>query len=251
MGAGGTATLAGNVLTLDAWNHVVLTLDKEDNGGWLRLYVNGLQVGDQAFAATPLATALSFDIGRSSSAGYVKVPQLFMFRPGDPEGDTDMHLTKDGGTVWSRDIPGFGVQHETINYESTTGRNTTLGMWEYDGDQPLVHYGDDTCNFTGIGTTLSLASTQPSFPDTSYDFTDCGDGHLHVQFDNNSIPFYGDMDELQIFGQPLDEAAVRRLYLDAATLLRLPVLHSPRVARRPRPPRPLVPPGIDAPPDLR
>ena len=35
------------------------------------------------------------------------------------------------------------------------------------------------------------------------------------------------MDELQIFGQPLDEGAVRQLYLDAATLLRLPLDEAP------------------------
>ena len=35
------------------------------------------------------------------------------------------------------------------------------------------------------------------------------------------------MDELQIFGQPLDEDAIRQLYLDAATLLRLPLDEAP------------------------
>ena len=51
---------SGNVLTGNQWNHVALTLDKAENGGTLRLYINARLVDTKPFAVTDIAPTNSF-----------------------------------------------------------------------------------------------------------------------------------------------------------------------------------------------
>ena len=63
-----TPFLSGDVLTLDQWNHVALTLNKDEAS--LGPYVNGELQGIRWLPHT--GTARSFDIGRSSNTAIVK-----------------------------------------------------------------------------------------------------------------------------------------------------------------------------------
>ncbi len=215
---------SGDVLVENEWNHVAVTLDDEDNNGTLRLYVNGDLVDTAPFAANPLSTARSFDIGRSSGSGQVSVSKLWLDRPGDALGSTRPRLVfaTPVGEVWNTYLTGFGVEWIPINKVAPFTRSTYMFMWHLN-----TWDKGETCNFTNIGTQINFDTTMPSIPSTDYPFTSCGEGKLNLSYDNNSIPFYGTMDEVQIFGWPLDPDSVKRRYLDIATVLHLPLDEAP------------------------
>ena len=75
---------SGNVLTENQWNHVALTLDKTENGGTLRLYVNGeLKETKSAIGAPSIASTVSFDIGRSSGIASLHARKYTQGEQGD------------------------------------------------------------------------------------------------------------------------------------------------------------------------
>ena len=137
--------------------------------------------------------------------------------------------------VWDQGGLGCTESGSLDAYKNNFTGSTTLALWEDDGGDrcgDVKDSDDDTCKYTAPAsakdkTSLQFSTNDAGFSSQKYEFKDCGEGEFYIDFTNNSIPFYGDMDELQIFGQPLDEDAVRRLYLDAATLLRLPLDEAP------------------------
>ena len=67
---------SGNVLMENQWNHVALTLDKNEDGGTLHLYVNARLVDTKPFAVPNIAAASSFEIGRSSTTGRLNLTEF-------------------------------------------------------------------------------------------------------------------------------------------------------------------------------
>ena len=239
---------SGNVLTENQWNHVALTLDQTENNGTLRLYVNGeLKETKSAVGIPAIASTVNFDIGRSSSIASLHARKYTQGEQGDAtkienskcEGlyESEMCMAIDQQEVWDQGGLGCTESGSLDAYKNNFTGSTTLALWEDDGGDrcgDVKDSDDDTCKYTAPAsakdkTSLQFSTNDAGFSSQKYEFKDCGEGEFYIDFTNNSIPFYGDMDELQIFAQPLDEEAVRRLYLDAATLLRLPLDEAPGV----------------------
>jgi hypothetical protein len=252
-----TAYESGNVLMENEWNHVALTLDKAENGGTLRLYVNAKLVDTALFPVTTIAPTNSFWIGRSSNTGRV---ELTRYEQGSfhDEGvcqtcgeacrvemcmamnQTEVFDWKPGSCGIS--CPGLGITCPTVPQGVGFTDGVTLQLWE-DDDDP--HCGsahshaptnagndDDECHITGGDatsvTSLVLTTNDAGFDAKTYTFDGCNsDGNFRLKYTHDSIPFYGRIDEVQIFGQPLDQDAIARLYLDPATLLHLPLDEAP------------------------
>jgi Concanavalin A-like lectin/glucanases superfamily/Bacterial TSP3 repeat/Bacterial Ig-like domain len=212
---------SGDVLTENQWNHVAVTLDKDE--GKLRLYVNGELQGDpQPFAVPAIAATRSFDIGRSSSSATLKINDYQQWELNGEacrEANTShVRMAIDQVEVFNQSL--HCTESATINKSKTFNDTTTLTLLG-DGDTCTMSYG------SWSGTSLKITSNDSGFSDRTYNFTGCGTGSFTADFTNLWLPFYGYMDELQIFGQALDEDAVRQLYLDAATLLHLPLDEAP------------------------
>jgi Concanavalin A-like lectin/glucanases superfamily/Bacterial TSP3 repeat len=246
-----TPFLSGDVLTLDQWNHVALTLNKDEGKG--RLYVNGELKGDPfSFAGSPSDTATSFDIGRSSNTATVKFDDYIQGEHGDgglsceciAGNDSEMCMAIDQQEAWNQAGGLCCTEHGSLNANRTFHESTTMVLWEDDNDPDCgsaptkanlkIGNDDDTCqvwwggtHYNNKGTSQVFTSNDASFTDRDYEFDSCGTGDFHGTLTNNSVPFYGSMDELQIYGQALDQDAIQQLYLDAATLLRLPLDEAP------------------------
>ena len=239
-------TSSGNVLTENQWNHVAVTLNKDE--GLLRLYVNGeLKGNPQPFAVPAIAATKSFDIGRSSSTATVRAYNYTQGEHGDGGlscecilgNGSEMCMALDSQEVWDQDGDLCCTEKGSLDATRSFAGSTTLVLWEDDDDphcgtgpsQAPTNAGndDDTCTFTSpsTGNQLQFSTRDASFSGRDYEFNNCGTGDFRVTLTNNSVPFYGYMDELQIYGQTLDQDAIRQLYLDAATLLRLPLDEAP------------------------
>ncbi|MGD2077681.1 MAG: hypothetical protein PVH18_04835, partial [Chloroflexota bacterium] len=225
-----TQITTGNVLTEYQWNHVAVTLDKDAGGENLRFYVNGELVEKFAFPVTTIAPTTSFEIGRADPYASVSMPWYHVYDNGD-EGliypALEMCATIGGQEVWNETVKNGATAYPTFNVPFRN--RTTLVIFEDDGDTPCGtgrDDHDDTCTIDFYNTSLLLDTRSESEWITHYT-EDCGSGQFSLKYINNSIPFYGDIDEVQIFGQPLDEDAIRQLYLDHATLMYLPLDEAP------------------------
>jgi uncharacterized repeat protein (TIGR01451 family) len=240
--------ISGEVLTENQWNHVAVTLDKDE--GKLRLYVNGELQGDpQPFAVPAIATTRSFDIGRTSNTAAVRFYRYTQSDQGDatkvensecePAYDSEMCMAIDGSEVWNQGNL-LCTEEGSLNATKAFAESTEMVLWEDDGgtrcgsgptdqsnndDHCQVWWGG-THNYNK-GTSQIFTTNDVGFTNRYYEFNSCGAGDFYATLTNNSIPFYGSMDELQIYGQALDQDAIRQLYLDAATLLRLPLDEAP------------------------
>jgi len=71
-----------NVLTLDGWNHVVVTYSQDD--GWVRFYVNGVLRGySNAGKYASIASPASFFIGRSTDQTKLTVVDVHIITTSD------------------------------------------------------------------------------------------------------------------------------------------------------------------------
>ena len=236
------------MLTENQWNHVALTLDQTENNGTLRLYVNGeLKETKSAVGISAIASTVSFDIGRSSSIASLHARKYTQGEQGDATKienskceslySSEMCMAIDQVEVWDQGDLDCTESGSLDAYKNNFTGSTTLSLWEDDGGDRCGDQkdsDDDTCKYTTPAsakdkTSLQFSTSDAGFSGQKYEFKDCGKGEFYIDFTNNSVPFYGDMDDLQIFAQPLDEGAVRQLYLDAATLLRLPLDEAPGV----------------------
>jgi uncharacterized repeat protein (TIGR01451 family) len=234
-GSGGaylSATTTRNVLNENQWNHVAVTLDKEEGGRNLRFYVNGDLVEEQSFPVTAIAPTTSFEIGRSDPNASMLFSQYDQGQCllGYTVMGCHMCMTVGGQEAWNQGGLKFGDVVSPNVSRSFIGSTQAL-LWE-DVQNPVcgpVRSDEDPlCKFEGGSSMLSLDTDNPGFPTQEFTFSGCGgEGGLYLAYDNNAIPFYGDIDEVQIFAQPFDQDAIKRLYLDAATLLHLPLDEAP------------------------
>jgi hypothetical protein len=223
-----SAITTRNVLSENQWNHVAVTLDKEEGGHNLRFYVNGDLVEEQDFTVTAIAPTANFEIGRSDPMASVGSDFYMQYDNGDDTGAVEMCMTIGGQEVWNQ---GSIQEDDDLNpgvRESFNG-STAMVLWEDDGDTRCgtkKDDHDDLCTIDGW-TTEWVVDTDNVGDHSGHLLTDCGEADISIDYENNAIPFYGDIDEVQIFAQPLDQDAIKRLYLDIATLLHLPLDEAP------------------------
>ncbi|MCU0501974.1 MAG: hypothetical protein MUC51_09445, partial [Anaerolineae bacterium] len=229
---------SADVLTEKAWSHVAVTFDPET--GSVKLYVDGVLRGEDAtifHGLTPAATSQSLDIGRSTDVGQLDLrdghcddisdggcplheDELCMavddtqeiFNKGDVDCDEDFHI--------DRSLPITG--------------SLTLRMWEDDGGVrcgPVRDDDDDTLKFKydsdGDGDDEENSTEVFDFarPGTGVEvkrrYSGGNSGWFHFTYTSNAIPFNGKLDEVAIYNQALDAAAVQNLASVMALYLRL------------------------------
>jgi hypothetical protein len=227
-----TATMTTrNVLAENQWNHVAVTLDKEEGGRNLRFYVNGDLAEEQSFPVTAIASTANFEIGRSNPMASVGSDWYMQFDNGDDtvfKPAVEMCMTIGGQEAWNQ---GGIDEGDSLNPGVSRSFNgsTSMKLWENDGGTTCgtaKDDSDDLCTIDGW-TTEWIVDTDNPGNHAGHLLTNCGEANISINYVNNSIPFYGDIDEVQVFAQPLDQDAIKRLYLDVATLLHLPLDEAP------------------------
>ncbi len=216
-----------NVLTLNNWNHVVVTYDASQAS----LYVNGALAGNCGITGVPRIG--DFYVGRVSAKGSVYIRDFVCKDEGDGSGTAEVCMAwneTDENSTWGRwdvvdDDKGKGITY-TINirrYFDSNGRGK-LEMWEDDSGTRCGGQPDDGDN--GLGT-WTFDWTTPTRQTMDLGYSGDGYGTVHLGTDsepaifNPSIPFRGRLDELIIYKRPLDAAEVNELYLSAFTALHL------------------------------
>lgn len=237
-------TTANDVLTANAWNHVVLTFgpryktDGTFDQNRAMLYVNNQLVADWGLGNRfPTASPSQLWVGRASKQGQVYIDAFKVLNVADASPHCEIYLTWDGNKICTN----TGTpQNENCIWENL-GENSmvdvslsktfdnwaTLQAWESDGgpssDDPLCNAGSTDCT----NSPYTFSTHQPSRP-LWFDWQ--GDGssledhtaiRLHVEYTNPTIPFRGKMDDLVIYKRALNADEVQELYFSASTALHL------------------------------
>jgi len=233
----------GDVLQANRWNHVAVTYD----GSAVLIYINGVKVAEDAtiFTSSPPAVK-TLTVGRSGTAGTFEVKKVRVDDEGDGSGKAEMCIAfrdsdEDWQSVFDQQVDGglVDANNYPLLYNVTSGPfefDTTvidLRVWEDDGGEHCVTNankgdtdpkddGDDGMGFWSFRTTEvskgfdKVYSTLPgNDPYRHYgvmDYSGDAEGYLYVVYHNDSIPFYGKIDELLIYNRPFNVDSVREMY---------------------------------------
>lgn len=244
--------LSGDVLTLDAWNHVVLTFDR----GTLTLYVNGAQVDQDSgtFRGQVPSSATSLTIGRTNNRATLTLERMDPKSPsqlpgGGQEDSSEYCWAFAGQQILRKEGIGWGpTAGFEIGLDVTVNDTGVLKFWEDDAhsgavkcgpvpegnDEDLIlenvrepDYGD-TDGWDG----LTFSTDYASIDSAPWWYDDDGqggwpEGSLTFSLDNPAVPFYGKIDEVVIYNRVLNDDAVEDLYRSRSELLRLPLDEPP------------------------
>jgi subtilisin-like proprotein convertase family protein len=202
----------GDVLTPDAWNHVVVTYDANE----AVIYVNNVRVASQNLGGARPAQTQNLYVGRASNRASFYLDRIYVDAEGDYDNDAEVRVWACGSSVWYNDDIDTGETHN-IGKSGSFAESCRVDLWEEDGpgrDDDLVvrrdfSTSDPSGSFKQQGTGLGAADE----PRTILT--------LYGSLTNPSIPFRGRLDELTIYKRPLDAAEVNELYLAAFTALHL------------------------------
>ncbi|MCP4538326.1 MAG: tandem-95 repeat protein [Chloroflexi bacterium] len=213
---------SGDVLTEHTWNHVVVTFYTDT----LKLYVNGELQGEDTttFHGEVPSAVTDFTIGRSSNRGKITFQSVLVTDEDDP-GDAELCMAFDGSEIFNQSV---NAHHDEDGdgaldpYPIDRIRNFygqgTLKMWENDSNPKCgsAPNGNDQ-----LIDTWNFSTTDPGYGSTSKSFSGDVTGRLFSTYANNSIPFHGKIDEVQIYKRALTEYDVVDLYRAATTVLHL------------------------------
>ncbi|MFH1632590.1 MAG: LamG-like jellyroll fold domain-containing protein [Chloroflexota bacterium] len=232
----------GDVLQPNKWNHVAVSYD----GSAVLIYVNGVKVAeDSTTFTTPPPGTKTLTVGRSGTAGTFEVKKVRVDEEGDGIGKAEMCIAfrsygGDWQTVFDQQVDGglVDASYFPLLYNVAAGPfefNTLadLRVWEDDGgehcvtvnnksDSDPIDDGDDGMGFWSFRTTDvskgfdKLYSTDPTTdPYRHYGlmgYSGDSSGHFYMVYHNDSIPFYGKIDELLIYNRPFDADSVLDMY---------------------------------------
>jgi hypothetical protein len=213
---------SGDVLTENAWNHAVVTFYTDT----LKLYVNG-ELRDQdatTFHGVVPSAVTDFTIGRSSNRGRVTFQSVLVTDEDDPE-DAELCMAFDGSEIFNQSVDahhdddgdGYLDPYPIDRTRSFYGQGT-LVMWENDSDPRCGSTPNGSDQLIG---TWDFHTTDPGYDSTSKSFSGDVTGRFSSIYANNSIPFHGKIDEVQIYKRALTEYDVADLYQAATTVLHL------------------------------
>ncbi len=198
--------ISGDVLTQNTWNHVVATY----NGNQYKLYVNGILKVDYSFGNVNPYHFLGikfFQIGRSSSTGYVYLNKIVVNDEGDGAGDAEYDLWFDGEQIGNyNDVDEDDTL--TLNKSYSFVEKASLELWEDDD-------GGDDLEFS-----KSFNTNEPSWAVGVKSFWYSNDSNGDFYFGSptqpgyktHSIPFYGKMGLVELYQQPLTLVEVLEIY---------------------------------------
>ena len=232
-------TTGSNVLTLNTWNHVVATYSKDD--GYARIYVNGVEKGDKNVGNfDSIASPTNFDIGRTTDQSVLKITHVDVYNSADDAGGgcPEYYPPTDNLCVALNDVEWF---HEAVGcYSGDWDYNTaatingtgsaTLRMWENDGGDNCRSACDDDDDCGSMSPNyFSWTMAGTGAVNAPYS-VDSGSGIFRMNFSNASVPFFGKMDDVQIYNRALSAMDVEELYEAPNLLLRLPFNEPPGAA---------------------
>ncbi|NOZ04951.1 MAG: hypothetical protein GXP41_01170, partial [Chloroflexi bacterium] len=227
-----------NAVTLNTWNHVVITFD----GSTYRVFVNGVkkdETGD-TFSGQLVDYALNkLYLGRANGfTGTVYLDHLNITDEADGSGNAELCI------AW-RDRPGGEQRQIWSNHDVDTGhydvkksldfqKEGYLRIWENDGGTYCGSNQDDGDDFVWDHT---FSINDPAIPGTKKFFTSkSNDTEGYVWLGNEttpalktppSLPFKGKMDEFSIYKRALSAEEVQTLYQSYVMALRLPFDEAP------------------------
>ena len=223
-------TTANEVLTADAWNHVVLTFgpryktDGTFDQNQATLYVNNRSVAEWGLGdRSPTASPSLLWVGRASAKGSVYIRDFFCQDEGDGPGTAEICMAWNGTALGSWD----GVDADRtydINLRRYFDGQGELHMWEDDGGDRCGGARDADDDELGAWTFDWITPTRQTL---EYSYSGDGRGIVHLGTDsepaifNPSIPFRGRLDELIIYKRALTADEVQELYFSAFTALHL------------------------------
>ncbi len=225
---------SGNVLTGNTWSHVAVTFETPDNR--VKLYVNGVLAGEdsQTFAGlAPASGSKGIDIGRSTNVGTLSIGDGHSDKTGDggfalcgAAFHDELCMALNGSQILDAEVS--CDEDYTIRQTRTFTEGATLRMWE-DDDGPTCGSApngkDDNINLHYDDTAAATETFNFAMPgdgvDIQREYTGGSEGYFHLNYKNDAIPFYGELDEVEVYNRALDVAAVQRLANSTALALSL------------------------------
>ena len=220
-------------LKTDAWTHIALVLAD----GVAKVYVNGRHkyTDSSTFAGAVPGGTRRFTLGQSNATAKLTVGSITVTDEGDgtqTEGELCMAF-KSGGSwleIFDQDVKGDSKNPSVYQVSDTRTVNgqASLKMWEDDGGERCVTStsadyanprddGDDKINDDAVWSFSIGEASKTGTPS----FSGGAAGSFTYSFSNDSIPYKGRLDEVQIYQQPLDDDAVADLYRETALALHL------------------------------
>ncbi len=243
-GSGWVQRTSGDVLTLDAWNHVAVTFgpsyDSDGNftGNVATLYVNGQRTDEWNLGndrPAPNTFPYIFYIGRTTDQARIDIDSIEVTNENDGVGTAELCMTWNGSEIFNQgdidDNHGDGRWYG-VHVERTIYGDSTLRMWEDDGGERCGSAPDDGDDpLDGGGWLFDTNDTPQEYKDGTqwYTMTFSGDseGSVWVDYRNPSIRFQGRIDELSLYKRTLTADEVLELYQTGATGLHLPLDDAP------------------------
>ncbi len=232
--AGWKSWTSGNVLTERTWAHVAVTFEPPDN--LVRLYVNGVLVGEdsQTFRGfTPASSTKRIDVGRSTNVARLSLGDGHTNKTGDGSnafcGDAmhdELCMAIDGNEILN--VSTLCGEDYRIRKVWTFTETATLKAWEDDKGTRCGAQkddGDDTVYLKYNNTDNASESFNFMRPasggDVQRDYKGGSYGYFHFTYLNDSIPFYGYLDEVEVYNWALDSVAIQKLANSTALDLNL------------------------------
>jgi len=226
----------GEVLTRDAWNHVAATYVN----GVVRIYVNGLLVKEDSGTFVDDSTGIPYQppattsvwVGRSSAVGTLRLKHTAVTDERDPGATAGLCMAFSSGGI-TQGIFDQDVRKDNsydIGKNQTVSESGTLHLWEDDGgvrcgttnDGSGTRKDDDIGTFSWDTNTASSPHT-PGYMRLNESKAYSGEvtGSVYYIWDNDSIPFYGSIDEVMIYNRALDGDTIAEMYRNTSVLLHL------------------------------
>ncbi len=225
------------MLAENAWNHVVVTF----TGGSMKLYVNGASAGgtDVTFAGVTPAATNNLEIGRSSRTGTLQLANMLAtgafsdinWRLCVAVNGAEMFNTKVNASNDPDDDGYIDPYPFSVGSIDFTG-SAELKLWADDMDPKCgsaPNSTDDrllTQTYTTDGPNTSHPIDSPyNIGDTQVYFNGAEilleEGYFDRIYLNDSAPFEGALDDVRIYREALDPAAVEDLFSAGTTALHL------------------------------
>jgi hypothetical protein len=198
-------TTSSNVLTVDRWNHVVVTYRTAKDPGTgdetseLVMYVDGQRVQGWELDGVRPTNARELYVGRATDRGQVTIESLYVEAEHDPGSKCEPYITWDGTTILGPYSLGSD-ETETINHTRQFDGVGVLKVWESDSSSKDDYCGDYIYSTNDPGGSIDI------------DLSNGFDGELRTEYDNPAVPFRGQLDELTFYKRALSADEVTELY---------------------------------------
>ena len=223
----------GDVLQANRWNHIAVTFD----GRAAKIFVNGELVAQDAttFAGQVPPENSTLTVGRAGNRAVLKAQKIWVETVGEGENTAEICLAfRPENGKWTslldqdidENVLGTnGPVLVEIDTQANFSNGGTLLMWENDmaprcvtvdnewDDSPIN--GTDDRLYLDTFQTVFVSEGQDGPTDENYavfNYAGPASGYVYYVYENDSIPFHGRIDEVQIYNRALDEGGIAALH---------------------------------------